>query len=247
MKPFFSYYGSKWLGAKHYGPPRRNLVIEPFAGSAGYSVYWDCENVRLYDASEDICHAWDWLINCSEDDIRNIPAPIRSNEEYQALPNGPRQVVFWKVKYADTRIRNELVKWYLTYTTTGERTGALKGNNTWVFWDENHREKIIKQKPLIKNWTVENLHYKDIPLEEAHWHVDPPYQGKPGRAYVHSDIDYAHLAEWCRSLPGSVDVCENEGADWLPFESLYSMPTSNRRKFSHEVLWRNDPEPDLFQ
>ena len=32
------------------------------------------------------------------------------------------------------------------------------------------------------------------------------------------DIDYARLADWCRALPGTVDVCENVGADWLPFQ-----------------------------
>jgi hypothetical protein len=38
VRPFFSFFGSKWRVAPHYPAPERDLIIEPFAGSAGYSL-----------------------------------------------------------------------------------------------------------------------------------------------------------------------------------------------------------------
>ena len=249
MQAFFSYYGSKWRGASRYGHPRRDLVIEPFAGSACYSVRWEAPNVRLYDVSEDVCIAWDWLINCSTDDVKNVPDAFSTTEEWLALPDGPRQVVDWNINYGQGRVSKTLAKWYLHYVNTGERIGRLASHGRHrsgcPFWRREVKDRIIQQKPLIENWSVENLSYENIPLEEAHWHVDPPYQGKPGRGYEHNQVDYAHLGEWCRNLPGAVDVCENEGADWLPFEILYKMNTQKSIKDSHEVVWRKD-SGDLF-
>ena len=55
-KPMFNFFGSKWNLAQYYGPPRRDMVIEPFAGSACYSLYWNCRNVLLADISpESLC------------------------------------------------------------------------------------------------------------------------------------------------------------------------------------------------
>ena len=247
MRPLFRYYGSKWMAAKRHGPPRRDMVIEPFAGSACYSVYWEAPRAKLYDMSDDVCHAWDWLIHSSADDVMAVPAPIRSTEEWAALPDGPRQVVYWLIGFAEPRIGKSVKKWYLDYVNRGERTGILAGNDRWLFWDERKRDHLVKCKPKIAGWTIERLDYRDIPMEEAHWFVDPPYQGPPGRAYPHSEIDYGHLGQWCRDLPGDVDVCENEGADWLPFEPFYDMPTMRRgeRGRTREAVWRRD-SGDLF-
>ena len=241
MRPFFSYYGSKYNGARRYGPPRRDLVIEPFAGSACYSTWWEAPRVQLYDLSEDVCAAWDFLIRCSDDDVRRIPPSFKSSDEWAALPDGPRQVVFWNIGYAYPRIGNSLPKWYTTFTTTGKRTGVLAGNNTTSYWNEQMRRRILRQKPLITDWSIKCMTYHDIPDLEAHWHVDPPYQGKPGRAYQHSDIDFQHLAEWCRSRKGAVDVCENVGADWLPFTPIYATANARRANRTAEAVWRNEP------
>ena len=38
LKPFWRYYGGKYRAAPAYPPPRLGTIVEPFAGSAGYSL-----------------------------------------------------------------------------------------------------------------------------------------------------------------------------------------------------------------
>lgn len=255
MRPLFSRYGGKYRGAKWYGPPRRGRVTEPFAGSACYSLYWDCPEVRLFDKDEDVCAVFDWVFNCSEDDIRRAPIKICSNEEWRDLPDGLRQLVFFNTCYCRATVSQSLPGWYLHYCRTGEPTGPLlnsrdfntdrigdpKYTNSLRVWGERLRNRILEQKPKLKGWSIDCLDYRDIPIEDCHWHIDPPYQSPPGRVYKHNHIDYAHLAEWIRNLPGAVDVCEYEGADWLPFKPLYVGTTMNTTKKCTEVVWRNEP------
>ena len=61
MKPFFSYYGSKHRLCQQgfYPPPKvGNIVIEPFAGSATYSVYHESEHAILIDKDPVIANRW---------------------------------------------------------------------------------------------------------------------------------------------------------------------------------------------
>ena len=266
-RPFFRYYGSKWRGAKHYGPPRRDLVIEPFAGSACYSTYWNHPNVSLYDLSEEVCAAWDWLINCSLDDMRAIPEEFHSNEEFFSLPPGPQLIVYSLVVFGDFNAKGGLPPKYFRLINEGSdggawdrqaaalrnlgREGSVRELNGGTIWGPILKNRIIEQKPLLKGWSIEQADYRAIPLREAHWHVDPPYQGAPGRKYPHNEIDFAALGDWCRNLPGAVDVCENEGADWLPFQPLYDTHSMGRANGEAgrtvEVVWVKNPLcEDLF-
>lgn len=231
MRPFFSYYGAKYTGAKHYGPPRTRIVIEPFAGSACYSTFWEARHVRLYDKSEDVCDLWDFLINCSCDDIEAIPDTFYHNDQFLNLPRHQRLLCAFWVSKGRAEPSQTLSPWYHQY----------KNDSDCKVWGRAVKNRIISQKPKISKWSIENTSYEKIPLIDAHWHVDPPYRNVPGSRYPHSDIDYIHLADWVKGLPGDVDVCENEGASWLDFDSLYQSPTTRgkrSRKVSKEVLFR---------
>lgn len=242
IRPFFSYYGMKYSAARHYGPPRRDLVIEPFAGGAGYSTFWGHPNVRLYDLDEDVCALWDFLINCSADDIRAIPDTIYTNEEWLALPRIPRLLVQLNINFGACSLRKSLSGPYLDHVNG-------RGTTDWMhlrrLWSARTKQIIIDSKPRIAAWTITNCSYADIPMEEAHWHVDPPYQGAPGRKYRHDGVDFAHLGDWCRNLPGAVDVCEQAGADWLPFRPFKSLNIA-KGKTSEEVIWSKDPDKDAI-
>ena len=60
-------------------------------------------------------------------------------------------------------------------------------------------------------------------------------QGACGDQYRCRDVDYEHLGDWCRSREGQVIVCEQQGADWLPFEALGNF--KGRRGRSQEASW----------
>jgi 16S rRNA G966 N2-methylase RsmD len=93
----------------------------------------------------------------------------------------------------------------------------------------------------IRHWKIKHCSYADIPNVKAHWFIDPPYQ-KAGTAYKCSskDINFDHLGSWCMDRKGTVIVCENRGAEWLPFRDFYSAtatPGKGRTGVSHEVIF----------
>ena len=231
MKPFFSYYGAKYTGSKYYGPPRAPVVIEPFAGSACYSTRWNAPLAKLYDVSPDICALWDWLIHCSLDDVRALPDEFENFDQVAALAHGPRTLAQFWVSKGRAEPSGKLSPWYFQYRNARDCR----------VWGAAVKRRIIEQKPLIAAWTIEQRSYADVPLVPAHWHVDPPYDNAAGSRYPYSRVDFAHLGAWCRSLPGEVDVCENVGAKWLPFEPLYTVVSTRGRRsgaYSQEAVWR---------
>ena len=113
------------------------------------------------------------------------------------------------------------------------------------FWGERVRQTIASQVDLIRHWEVYNASYEDLPFSgEAAWFIDPPYQ-RQGQHYRFgaAGIDYPALGEWCRTRPGQVIVCENKGADWLPFTPLTDVKTTRRNSRSAEVVWIPDGQP----
>ncbi len=73
MKPLWPYYGSKWRDAKRYGAPRFDHVIEPFAGSAGYSTFYAPRRVRLFDTDPYVVGVWRYLIATPASEILALP------------------------------------------------------------------------------------------------------------------------------------------------------------------------------
>lgn len=233
MKPFFSYYGAKFTLAKYVGPPRRDFVIEPFAGSAAYSTLYEPFRVALYDVNVDICDLWHWLIHCSDSDVLSIPDRFDDFEQVNRLSRGSNLLVRFWIGKGFAEPANRLSPWYLQF----------RGCNNCKVWGPAVKARILRQKPMIKQWTIDQMSYHKIPLREAHWHVDPPYSNRAGRRYKYSAIDYDNLAEWCSSLPGSVDVFENAGADWLPFQHLRDIHTTRGKRsgaVSREMIARFD-------
>jgi site-specific DNA-adenine methylase len=62
----FNYYGSKSKIVDYYPPPKFDKLIEPFAGSARYSLKWWNKQVTICDLNEDVIDVWKWLQSCSK-------------------------------------------------------------------------------------------------------------------------------------------------------------------------------------
>lgn len=63
----WSYYGSKSKVVHLYPRPEYGKIIEPFAGSARYSLRYFDRDVLLVDKYEVVVRIWKWLQHCSPD------------------------------------------------------------------------------------------------------------------------------------------------------------------------------------
>lgn len=213
----FSYYGSKWQAAPKYPAPEHGVIIEPFAGSAGYSLNYPDRDVYLIDADPNIVRLWEYLIHVDPEEILSLPllSVGESLLDFDLTDDQMLFLGFW-ANAASPRPSNIKSK--------------LEGT-----WKESFRTRVAKQVPYIRHWQVAHASYADLKNVDATWFVDPPYQ-KKGRYYSYSAIDYQHLGAWCRGRKGQVIACENAGAAWLPFTFAYNMKGQTHRK-STEVMW----------
>lgn len=98
MRPMFPFYGSKFNIARHYPSPRHDRVVEPFAGSAGYSTFYGCARVDLFDADPIIAGVWDFLIRGSDQEIAALPdmPNVGDNVDNYAIPQEAKWLIgFW--------------------------------------------------------------------------------------------------------------------------------------------------------
>ena len=229
LRPFFGYYGGKWRDAlKHYPPPEFGTVVEPFAGSAGYSLRYYDRNVILCEADPVLVAVWRYLLRVKPKEILAIPDLARSSsvDDLRISQEARWLVGFW-LNRGVAEPRKTPSRWM--------REGVRPGS----FWGQRVRETIASQVEAIRHWKVHNCDYSECPRPgKATWFIDPPYQDA-GQYYKFGSeqIDYKRLANWCKARPGQAIVCENAGANWLPFKPLASVKTTRAEQASKEVLW----------
>jgi len=224
VRPLFPFYGSKWRDAKRYHGPYNGTVIEPFAGSAGYSTYWEPRRVILYDRDPIIVGVWDYLIHVTASEVRALP-DLEVGQSVDDLPNLPQEarwlIGFWLNRGSATPKK--------TKTAFSARTERQQ-----LVWSERARVRIASEIEKVRHWEVFYGSYESCPRLDATWFVDPPYVDK-GRYYRVRFVDYDRLGTWCRHLPGQTIVCEQAGATWLPFRPLATIKST--RGTSAEVVW----------
>lgn len=74
----FYYYGRKKKLSGRYPDPTHPVIVEPFAGSAAYSLHGDRwqRKVILVERDPEIAALWRWLIGeATPDDILGLPNP----------------------------------------------------------------------------------------------------------------------------------------------------------------------------
>lgn len=230
--PLFSFFGAKWRAAPHYPKPR-DVIIEPFAGSACYSCRYPDRRVILVERDPLIAALWRWLIRVSPDEVRALPDVTADTctDDYEACDEA---------------------RWLLGFTMNGgvgsprKRFSARHRNPPFPRlgasrWWARQREATAQGVAEIKHWTIVESDYLHAPLiEGATYFVDPPYE-QAGSAYRYHDLRYDIVAEACRiwATLGPVIACEALGASWLPFVPFRDVKASSRggARVSREVVW----------
>jgi len=233
----FAYFGAKHKLASGYDPPLYDTIIEPFAGSAGYSCRWASHSTRIILVEKDarVVELW--------------------RELQEMTPAGLDLI---ESQLADDRCTHPFLG-----ALAGSKglAGALSGKSQKVTprmskdWPST-RSRIEKTLLRLRSWEIIHGDYTDAPDTEATWLIDPPYQPllsdaphAAGNAYREGaqGIDYQYLANWCRTRRGQVMVCEQEPAAWLPFVTHQTHMTATGIE-RVEVLWKGDVVgvPSLF-
>lgn len=250
LAPFFSYAGSKQKLAAHYPRPEHRTIIEPFGGSAGYSLnYWD-RKVLIYDINPYVAGLWRYLINASVEEILAIPL-LEQGQTTDDLPvcQEARWLVGFWISKAGTDPKKRPTRWakqdIVDHNHWEKRNGRLvwvreRINKPYNRWSREVRARIASQVPAIRHWEVREQSYLEAPDEVATWFVDPPYQSLADM--YGPPPDFEELAGWCQSRRGLTVVCEEQGADWLPFKPLVARRSAMKRRRSVgnvEMVWVN--------
>jgi site-specific DNA-adenine methylase len=224
LQPFFSYFGGKWRLTPYYPAPRYPTIIEPFAGSAGYSVRNHHKRVVLVEKDPTVAGMWRWLLGASAQDVLRLP------ETVEEATGAQRALITFHRNQGSSRLEHSRVM---------KRGGFHKED--CATWCRNVRARIASQVDKIKHWQIIEGDYTAAPDVEATWFIDPPYQKVTSADYTQNRtaIDFSDLGAWCRSRRGQVIVCEGTGADWLPFRPFRRIQNLNHDE-ALELVWTND-------
>lgn len=225
----WSYYGSKNKLAKFYPFPKCELIIEPFAGAAWYSILHRNKDVLLNDKYSVIYNIWDWLIHKADHNVILANLDFYNGQDISkiSLNENHKNLIGFCINRGSTAPKNLVQKW----------SCQVRSNPDWASTTNYQLKRVAKILPEIKHWKILFGDYTNIPNVEATWFIDPPYQFG-GEHYVVNDIDYLKLANWCKTRKGQCIVCENSQATWLDFKPLVNI--TGQRKKSTEQIWLNE-------
>jgi len=217
----FYYYGRKQRIVGHYPKPTKDIIIEPFAGSAAYAMEYHTKDVILCEKNDKIANIWKYLISVSPEEIMTLPLLVKgeslNDDEFSYLSDDQKGVIG-------------------LFLNPGSST-PKKSPGSFCAWNDKNKAKLAADVMKVKHWKIHHGDYRDLENVEATYFVDPPYQGSGGKYYKHGNkgFDYEYLSDWCKTRNGQVIVCENSEADWMEFETLVNIQGQKHK--STEVIW----------
>lgn len=219
----WSYYGSKSKVVKYYPKPLYEIIIEPFAGSARYSLEYYDRKIYLIEKDKLLVQLWHWLQEASEQDILSLPE-MESGENTD-----------------DFTFSCQEAKWLMGFMIQGgvnypRKTVSSVGNFGKSI--ERDKKRIASNLFKIRHWKIKQGDYHEVNNVHATWFIDPPYF-KGGEYYRqgNKNIDYKELSNWCQSRKGQIIVCENTNANWMDFKPLTERKMRGSIHSTVEALW----------
>lgn len=194
----WSYYGSKSKLLNYYPKPKFDKIVEPFGGTAKYSLKYFDKEIYIYEKFHKIYEIWKYLQQATERDILSLP-DIGYKEKIPLSLSNPER---WLIGFCVAR---------------GAPRPATMGHK-FNSWDRD-KIRIASNLYKIRHWKIllqDGLSHSN---EECTWFIDPPYE-KMGYKYNFNKVNYQQLSLWCKERKGQVIVCENADAKWLPFTPI---------------------------
>lgn len=226
----FYYYGAKNQLAKYYPNPSYNFIIEPFAGSAAYSVYHLNKNENLnaliIEKDKRVYDTWKYLLACSATDIINYPTPEIGEQTTDFL------IMTCSVSNATSKCKS------MKFTPRIAKVFGIQ------------QQRIVRLIHISNRIELVYGDYRDAKNIEATWFIDPPYQldhkvttktvFPNGNGYSLScnadKLDYNELSNFCQNRKGQCIVCEKNNANWLPFQQ-FNTNKNSLNKIYKELIW----------
>ena len=241
LHPLFKWFGSKWQSAKHYPKPEHDTIIEPFAGSAGFSLNYSDRRVVLWEADPYLLQLWDWLISRAAADpslVREIPVGVPVGHDIRTLGLSQGQAL--------------LLKHWQRTNNCGDCWKVSPWGHLPGQWTSNTRARVADEVGGVAHWEIgAPIDWVDRP---AHWFLDPPYVYNY-RYAVGKNFDYAAMCSMVETISSksTVVVCEavrkSDGLipSYLPFKLSHRSVTSRRKitqsHHSSEVIWTRTKQP----
>jgi hypothetical protein len=238
LSPLFKWFGSKWSGAKHYPNPVNDVLCEPYAGGAGYSLNHSDRQVHLWDIDPHLQVLWPWLIKeATTQLVLDIPLAVPEGTDIRTLGLSLGQATLLK-------------SWQRTNSVgdcwTVSKWGHLPGQ-----WTANTRARVADQVNAIKHWKFgpPSTSWPKPDVGSHTYFVDPPYEFNYRYKSSLSPLFFSKLGQRCvklGELGHQVIACEAIGKNgetptYLPFVASHSQVTSRRKTenshHSKELVW----------